>query len=358
MRSRQHPGCFLQPRQGGQPFGLRGPPRRADQPGSHQLIENIQGVIDSGRFQMPRDRHQRGGTPGLGQLGHRHRLAAKPVAGQRRQAVRRHGGHIDGPGADPGQLVHPVQRADHFRARVPPRRTPQPLQFREPGPVADLQQPVQARGQYRIGRGRGLGQHHVKPRGRGIPDLRHQPGQHADPGQHYPFAAQPRHRPREQRRRPLGMRPCPPLQERPYVTTPSPPRPRTGGSRRSCGSPTHARKRSWAGQYRPPRTRRPRCPADRPDTPPPARAHPGDPPGTGRDNAPSRPEPPAPAANDRRAARRSAPGPAHRGRRTAPAPAATAPRRTGRKPPPLPVPAPRVSATSAKQSLSCENFCE
>ena len=80
-------------------------------------------------------------------------------------------------------------------------------------PVRHPQRRAQPPRQHRIRLVGSCREHAVHAVGGGLPHRVDQPGQHADPGQQHPVAAQPSHALLEQRRRSLGVRPRPAVQE-------------------------------------------------------------------------------------------------------------------------------------------------
>lgn len=80
-------------------------------------------------------RQQRGGTPGLGQVAQQRRLRRQPIAGQRREPVRRHPRHLRRARADREDLGRPCQRPLQLGldVRVGARRSRSSSLTRTPG---------------------------------------------------------------------------------------------------------------------------------------------------------------------------------------------------------------------------------
>lgn len=130
----QRPRRPRQTRQPPQPFAVRRPPRRIDQPGGHQQREQVQCVVDGDRIKVACHRQQCRGPPRLGQPLQRRRLARQPVPGQQRHPVRRHHRAVHPSHAQTSQLSRPVQGLDQTRPGHPGRRPAPLLQRRPPRP--------------------------------------------------------------------------------------------------------------------------------------------------------------------------------------------------------------------------------
>jgi hypothetical protein len=181
---------LLQPRHRRQPCPVRRPPRRAEQPGGHQRVEQVQGVVDRGGLQPSRRGQQCGRLARLCQPLEQRRLAGHAVAGQRGDPVDRHRLHLRRAGADRQHLVDPRERPAHRRPGVAARRGAQPLQLGHPLARRHLEQVAQPQRQLDIRAGRRLREALVGPPVGLLARRRHQPGQHARPRQQHPLSIQ------------------------------------------------------------------------------------------------------------------------------------------------------------------------
>ena len=206
-RTGQRHRGLLQARHPRQPLRGRRTSRRADQPGRHQHVEQVQSVVDRRCLQRLSGGQQRGGPSRLGQQLDSRRLRGQPVPRQRDKTARRHRRRHRGARTHAQHVRDPVQGGGHRLPRRPGRGPAQPLQLGEPLPIHDLQQAQQPPRHLRIRTRRGLGEGPVHPVCGILSHTRDQPRQHARSRQQHPLPAQPRHRLIEQRQLALGM--CP-----------------------------------------------------------------------------------------------------------------------------------------------------
>ena len=205
-------GSLLERRQERWPLLRQRAPCRTEQPGRHQQREQVQGVIDRSRLQVPRHRHQSRGPLRFAKPRQGRGLAAQPDPSQHLQPVGRDIGHVDPASTQARHLLGSLQCLDHLRPRATGRRQPQPFQVStratRPGPSATAPAGLAAADQ--PCRPTGTAPHTTSSRP--PPSPSRPAGQHAHPGQQ-PVAAQPRHRMIERGHRPLRVRPRPPGRE-------------------------------------------------------------------------------------------------------------------------------------------------